>query len=134
LPDTLVGEMVSELNEQEKADIEKLRKELEGENAKRLAEMDKHNKQLEEELALKNKELNAMSAQEKALFLKQQKRDRIDNAERKRKAAAENSQDATKKLLDEFEKGFINLGGAYEEERRKQIARLQEKLAGRSEG
>jgi len=132
LPDTLVGEMVNELNEQESKDIAELKASLEAENKKRLAEIDQQNKELEAELALKNKQLNDLSEQDKAIFRKQQKRDRIDNKEKRRKEHEINSVDATQKLLQEFEKGFTNLGGAYEQERKKQIERLQEKLKGRS--
>ena len=109
--------MVAELNEQEKKDIEDLKASLEAANKKRIEEMEQHEREVEEALNLQKLELGKLSEAEKELLTKQLKRNRVDNEAKRRKNAEENAEETIKKVRDEYEKGWANLGGAYEQER-----------------
>lgn len=106
--------MMEEFNAQEIADIAALKIGLEEEHKRRMDELDKQNAETEKELELRNKQLHELSAKDKAFQRKLDRQRKIDNKEQKRQQAAVNSEDATKKLLDEFNKGFGNLDDAFE--------------------
>lgn len=131
LPNTLVGDMVAEFNDQEKKDIAELKASLEEANKKRITEMEKQEKELEEALLLHKAELANLSEAEKDIINKQLRRSKVDNEAKRRKEAVENAEDTIKKVRDEYEKGWANLGTVYEEERKKQQLALEEKLRGR---
>ena len=123
--------MVAEFNDQEKKDIAELKASLEEANKKRIAEMEKQEKELEEALLLHKAELANLSEAEKDIINKQLRRSKVDNEAKRRKEAVENAEDTIKKVRDEYEKGWANLGTVYEEERKKQQLALEEKLRGR---
>lgn len=123
--------MVAEFNDQEKKDIAELKASLEEANKKRITEMEKQEKELEEALLLHKAELANLSEAEKDIINKQLRRSKVDNEAKRRKEAVENAEDTIKKVRDEYEKGWANLGTVYEEERKKQQLALEEKLRGR---
>ena len=64
LPNTMLGEMVAELNEQEKKDIEELKASLEAANKKRIEEMEQQERDEEARLMLRKKELGKLTEEE----------------------------------------------------------------------
>ena len=60
----MLGEMVAELNEQEKKDIEELKASLEAANKKRIEEMEQQERDEEARLMLRKKELGKLTEEE----------------------------------------------------------------------
>ena len=78
LPNSLVGDMVNELNEQEKKDIEELKKSLESANKKKLEEMEAKEKELNDNLNADKEYLRKLAEENRELADKEARRDRVD--------------------------------------------------------
>ena len=78
MPNSLVGDMVNELNEQEKKDIEELKKSLESANKKKLEEMEAKEKELNDNLNADKEYLRKLAEENRELADKEARRDRVD--------------------------------------------------------
>lgn len=83
LPDSLVGDMVNELNEQEKKDMEELKKSLEAANKKKIDEMEAKEREINERLNQDKEYIKKLAEDHKELAEKEARRDRIDAYDQK---------------------------------------------------
>ena len=76
---------------------------------------------LEENLAKQKAELDKLGDLERQLLEKEARRDRINNARAREVNVKLTSEDLVAKIRDEYERGLQQLGGAMEEERKRQL-------------
>jgi len=108
--------------------MEELREQLKKQNAEELARMEAQQAEIEEAYAKQKAELDKMGDLERQLIEKEARRERIDhqkNLDRNNKMGA---QEVVAKLREEYEKGLDALGGAMEEERKRQFDSIQSQM------
>ena len=121
LPDSLITTLNAQMGEEEAKNMAVLREQLTKQNAEKLAEMEAKQAELEANLAKQQAELDKLGDLERQLLEKEARRERMDNIQARDNAHKMNSEDLVAKIRDEYEKGLEMLGGAMEEERKRQL-------------
>lgn len=100
--------------------MEALREQLIKQNADKVAEIEAQQAELEKTLAGQKEELDKLGDLERQLYEKGARRDRMDNIFARENANKIDAQALVSKLRNEYQKDLDLLGGAREEERKRQ--------------
>lgn len=126
LPDSLITTLNAQMGEEDRKAMQELKEQLEKQNKEKLEEMEAKQADLEENLAKQKAELDKLGDLERQLLEKEARRDRIDNARAREANVKLTSEDLVAKIRDEYERGLQQLGGAMEEERKRQLDQILE--------
>lgn len=131
LPDSLMKDMYEQLAKKEQEDMELYKRELEEKKKQKLNEMKEDERKLQEELAEQQSKLNKLSLEEALIAKKELTQHRRIVSERREKQAVVSSQDVIEKIRADMEKGLEGLSGAYDEEYKRQLKMMEDRIASR---
>lgn len=95
--------MVNELNEQEKKDMDEMKKSLEAANQKKIEEMEAKEKEIQDALNADKEYLKKLAEENRELAEKEARRDRVDKYDQKKENFEQQAKEEREKIMNEFE-------------------------------
>jgi len=121
------------LSKQEKEDMENYQKMLAKEKEEKLKEMEEKEALMDDSIIERRKARDNLSAVDQALLAREMASKKAKRDAEKAKQAVISSEDVINKMKADHEAAYAALGGAFEEERKRQLDLIEEKKAARRE-
>lgn len=133
LPDSMLTSLNAKLSEKEREEIEQLKKDLEQQNAARIAEMKAEQDEFEQELAKQKQSLEGLGDLEKQLKAREDRRKKFEQKEKKDLDDRQKAIQEIAKLKEEMDKDVDEISKGLTQEKVQAKERLEDKLKARKQ-